>query len=79
MRIPQTVNAGQPRVELQHSGEKRHLEDVHYLGPSISVHTNIGVGISEHLDSVVEGNHDGSGGIEEISMATDREHQAPSK
>jgi hypothetical protein len=31
------------------------------------VHTNIGAGTSEHLDSIVEGNHDKFEGIDEIS------------
>jgi hypothetical protein len=61
------VNVGQPQVDIQPSVEKGHLKDVHHPGPSTSVHTNVGVGISEHLDSIVEGNHDESEGIEEIS------------
>jgi hypothetical protein len=68
MRTPQTVNVGQPRVDIQPSAEERHLKDVHHPGPSTSAHTDIGAGISEHLDSFVEGNHDESGGIEEISI-----------
>jgi hypothetical protein len=67
MRTPQTVNVGQPRVDVQPSVEERHLKDVHHIGPSTSAHTNIGAGTSEHLDSIVEGNHDESGGIDEIS------------
>jgi hypothetical protein len=67
MRNPQTVNVGQPRVDIQPSVEKGHLKDVHHPGPSTSVHTNVGVGTSKHLDSIVEGNHDESEGIDEIS------------
>jgi hypothetical protein len=66
MRHPQTVNVGQPRVDVQPSVDKGHLKDVHHPGPSTSVHTNVGVGTSEHLDSIVEGNHDESKGIDEI-------------
>jgi hypothetical protein len=31
------------------------------------VHTNVGAGTSEHLDSIVVGNHDESEGTDEIS------------
>ena len=67
MRISQTVSVGQPRVDIQPSVEERHLKDVHHPGPSTSAHTNIGARTLEHLDSIVEGNHDESEGIEEIS------------
>jgi hypothetical protein len=67
MRIPQTVNVGQPRVDVQPSVEKGHLKDVHHPGLTTSVHTNVGVGTSEHLDSIVEGHRDESEGIDEIS------------
>ena len=67
MRIPHTVNVGQPQVDVQPSVEEGHLKDVQHPGPSASVHTNIGAGASEHLDSIVEGNHDESEGIDEIS------------
>ena len=32
------------------------------------MHTNFGVGTSEDLDPIVEGNHEGSKGIDEISI-----------
>ena len=67
MRIPQTVNVGQPQVDVQPSVEEGHLKDVQHTGPSTSVHTNIGAGASKHLDSIIEGNHDESEGIDEIS------------
>jgi hypothetical protein len=67
MRNPQTVNVGQPRVDIQLSVKKGHQKDVHHPGPNTSVHTNVGVGTSEHLDSTVEENHDESEGIDEIS------------
>jgi hypothetical protein len=67
MRIPQTVNVGQLRVDIQPSVEKGHLKDVHHPGPSTSVHTNVRAGTSEYLDSIVEGNHNESEGIDEIS------------
>jgi hypothetical protein len=67
MRIPQIVNAGQPRVDIQPSVE-RHLKDVMHPEPSTTVHTNIGAGTSVHLDSIVVGNHDESEGIDEISI-----------
>ena len=66
MRNPQTVNVGQPQVDVQPRVEG-HLKDVHHPGPSTNVHTDIGAGASEHLDSIVVGNHDESEGIEEIS------------
>jgi hypothetical protein len=47
--------------------KKGHVKDVHHPGPSTSVHTNVGPGISEHLDSIIEGNQDELEGIDEIS------------
>jgi hypothetical protein len=34
MRNPQTVNVGQPRVDVQPNVEKGHLKDVHHPGPN---------------------------------------------
>ena len=67
MRNPQTVNAGQLHVDIQPRVEG-HLKDVGHPEPSTSVHTNFGVGTSEDHDPIVEGNHEGSKGIDDISI-----------
>jgi hypothetical protein len=54
MRNPQTINVDQTLVDVQLSVEKGHQKDVHHLGPRTSVHTNVGAGTSEHLDSIIE-------------------------
>ena len=66
MRTPQTVNVDQQQVDVQPSVEG-HPKDVQHPGLSTNVHTDIGAGASERLDSIVVGNHDESEGIEEIS------------
>ena len=67
MRNPQIVNASQQNVDIQPRVEG-HLKDVGHPEPNTSVHTNFGVGTSEDLDPIVEGNHEGSKGIDEISI-----------